>query len=275
MVATLYSGLSTARIGSLSFVYDDIFISPTTAAVADGRYCHVNISSVMSTGLYTALALAVQEAGNVASPSGDFAVSFSTTTRRYTISNAASPFVMDMTSTAGQRLAKALGFTASNPLGSGSGYACTITSVDTDAVSDVLPYYLVPLARDEPAKFAPEYEPSGMVKRARTTNANAVSVEPISIEELIDLQCWFMPIANVQARSATAAQPWTIQHCIRHARAHEPLLFDFVATGDFVVKLTEGSACFTKEAREVAFAQGDYQGLWHYKFDALQLLGTL
>ena len=275
MVATIYAGFNTDRIGALTAVFDDSVISPTTVTIIAGRYAHRDLSSVMGTGLYTDLALALQTAVAVASPTSDFTVTFDATTRRYTFTNASNPYQLDFTSAAGQRLAKALGFTANNTLGSGSGYACTITSTTQDAVSDVLPYYLVPLARDEPSGYSRPYEPDGMIKREQSVNGNAFSIEPLTIMRLIDFSTLFMPLANVFVDDAASSQPWTIEHLCRHARGTEPVLFDFVNTGDLVCKLSKRNAGFTRESRELSFQQADYHGLWSYKWVELQLLGHL
>jgi hypothetical protein len=276
VVATLYAGFNTDRIGSLACELTTLSVTGEPMPIAAGRYSHLSLESVIGTGLYTALAQAVSLAASIADPSTDFNISFSATTRLYTTANAANTVTLDFTSTAGQRLAKALGFTSSNPKAiSGSGYACVVQAADGVLTSNVLPYYLVPLARDEPAKYQPPYEPTGLVKQAFTTNGTGVSVEPLSMAEMIDLQSWFLPKANVFEDYAAAAQPFTIQHLIKHARAHEPVLFDFVSTGDLVCKLGPSSAQFGKDMRNVAFESGDYQGLWHCVFNGIQLLGTL
>jgi hypothetical protein len=280
MAATIFAGFNTARIGTLNVLLSDAAVTNVEAVLTAGKYSHVDIASVMGTGKYTALAAAVQAALLVASPSADYGVSFSTTTRQYTISNAGNSFTLNFTDTGtytGARLAKALGLTASNSLATGgTGYACTITSSGADVVSDVLPYYLVPLARAEPAAYSRPYEQTGSVKRKVTTNANAVSTQPLTIPQFVDFKTLYMPLANVHSSEAAAAQPWTIQHLVQHARAIEPVLFYFTTSGHLVTKFTENAAHFTKELRQVSFSQvPDYHGLWHLTWDGLQYLGAV
>src|SRR6185369_6265815 len=87
MAGTLYAGFDLARVGSMSCVVTDDVVTGITATVSATKYAHVDLSSVMGTGLYTAFAAAVQTALRAASPTVNYTVSYSSATRAYTITN--------------------------------------------------------------------------------------------------------------------------------------------------------------------------------------------
>ncbi len=276
MTSSLFAGWNTDRVGTMTCLLTTSIVTNATVTIPAGKYSHVDMSSVMGTGLYDDLATALQTALFAASPLEDFSVTFSASTRLYTITNAGAPMTLIMTSAAGQRLAKALGLTASNSLGSGSGYACTITSTTQDIVSNVLPYYIVPLQRDSPMRYTRPYHPDGNVGRALTVNGNSYSVTPLTHATLIDMTLQFLPVANVFADDAAAAQPWTIEHWFAHCGGTEPTLVSYADLGSSrpVIKLRENEI-WTRDRRENVFVRGDYQGVWHVPLKGVQRLGRM
>lgn len=277
MAGTLYAGFDLARVGSMSVVVTDDFVTGETDALPTERYCHIDLQSVMGSGKYDDLASALQ----AIMPFGNYLVSYSSSTRLYTIFTSDSVNVtLDFTSASGARLAAALGFTAANPKATGgSGYACTLHGTDSGSgitfTSDVLPYYLVPLARTNPAHWSRPYEEQGFVKRAVSVNANVYAVNPITINQLVDFDLAYMPLANVFVTEAVAAQPWTIEHLCKHARAHQPVMAEWTA-GSYVMRLSEADAAFRKELRSPAFTQApEFHGLWSCSFSGAQYLGKL
>lgn len=278
MAGTLYAGFDLARVGSMGAdfvgtVGDPLSSGPATITV--DTYCHIDISSVPKTADYGDFATAVKTAFDAAVlPNGDeFTVTLSTTTRLYTIEYSGD-FQMDFTSAEGARLAAALGFTADHASAtSGTGYQCVLDG-ELSYTSNVTPYYLVPLARSNPSRYTRPSEATGFTKKAMSVNGNGYSVSPLTLARYESLTLPAMELANVFADDATDAQPWTIEHCIQHARGHQPLLFDFDAV-QLVAQLAEEDQTFHEMMRQPAFSSGSYHGVWNVSFTKLQRLGVL
>lgn len=267
MSAYLLTGLDTARLGSLAVAVNDGTDSGT-ATVAAGTYAHRDLSSVMGSGEYTDLATALGTALDAVISAG-MTVTWSSTTLLYTISHDDSTATsLDFTSTAGQRLAAALGFTADHSDGAGTGYSVTLSGASS-YTSNVTPYYALALAKAGPAKYSQPFEVAGQVKRQVSVKANAYSVAPTTLEKRVKFALLFNTLASVFSSKASASVPWTYEDLVAHARCWEPTLLSYSAE-DLVYKDVRGT--FDEDARQSVWQ--DYQARWNLTIEG-QYLGSL
>lgn len=278
MGGTVYAGFNTARIGSLGAVVTDDDVTGVAAAVESGRYAHVDISSVMGTGRYTDLAAAFQAAIR-AITTVLWTVTFSSTTRAYTITNPDNDGFIDFregtAGAVGPRLAKALGITSANSAVENSDadpYSIKVRG-DVPIVSDATPYYLVPLGRDAlSGDGGPHvFNPGGQVRSGVTVNGNALAVRPTTLEQRLKARAAFNDVANVFSRNADDSEPWTLEDLVEHAWASEPVYVK-TATEGFVGKLVGQAAEWTEQTRQRSIRT--YEGLWHWDFE-MRVLGEI
>ncbi|MGE0400845.1 MAG: hypothetical protein AB7T06_29310 [Kofleriaceae bacterium] len=272
-MAYLMTGFNLARVGSMSFnEVDDGTDSGTPVLVASsGRYAHRDLSSVMGSGLYTSFASAVQSALNAVLTTHGCTVTFSASTLRYTLTFAGGPTLVDFSSTAGFRLAAALGFTYAHADASGGSSSDPwnfALSGASSYVGNALPWYLFELGRDGVSVYSRAYESRGQTKRVMSSSSNAYSRGPTAREKRVD---WTVRFENLETVFADedAASEWAYEDLITHARAHEPILLH-TSTLDVVAKNMEGD--FHDGARKPVW--NDFHGKWDLPFLG-QYLGAL
>jgi hypothetical protein len=263
-MSVLYDGgFDTTEIGSLSVVLSGTAGSGP-APIPDGTYCHRDLSSVMGSGKYTAIAAAVKTMLDaVAVNPGSFTVTYSTSTNRYTVSNP-DAFVLTWTGDAGTRLRKILGYSGT-------------TASGTSAVGDLAPYYSLVPAIAGRSKFSDVYVPDETQREASADDDSTFMVgkergsdamDPDDQIMWCDWQQAMEPLAAVLMRSAASSAPWTWEHFFKTLGGQHPfVVLDGAAST--VHTLRESGAAFTAAVRQRVVA--DYDGLWSMNLQTRQL----
>lgn len=276
-MAYLLAGWNTARVPMGFADLDDNIAGaafPTGAFVlASAKYAHVDLSSVMGSGLYDdfATALAAIMNSTHTGPGSVFTVAWSSSTLSYTIGSSSDVY-LDFRSTPGRNLAAALGFNYlhDDATGGSAGDPYNVLIATTVAVSNVVPYYALALDRDGVSAFRRPYEVSGQTKRQVSVNGSAYSVGPLTREERFDASIRFQSLETVWTSEADdSVAPWTYEALVKHVRCHEPVLLH-TPTLDLIGKRIDGEWSNTEHRPEF----GDYHGNWQIDMK-MQHLGEL
>lgn len=255
MAGYLLAGWDFGLIGTTEMRFSDDGGS-FTITYNSGTYAHRDLSAAMGGGNYLAwITKLIADMNATSSGAGVYTGSWSATTGLYTIAYSAGNFTMTFdVLTSRIRMGQILGF-AANQSGASS-YVSTRT-----------PYYFLALARDGMASYTRPFEVAGQTQRVVSINANAYSIGPTTYEKRIKGKLRFNTLAKVHADQASASVPWTYEHLLQHARAHEPVLISTTSTGDLVVKMIDAE--FSEEARTPVWQ--DYHALWDLQIHAQRI----
>ena len=250
-VASIHAVFDFAEIGTFAPVFSD---SGGTSPVsfATGKNTHVSITSVLAD--VNDFASRLQTALNAhATLAGTYAVTFSTTTLKYTISaNQTFSLDIDPAGVSG----RVLGFT-----GDKSG-ANTYTS-------DVVPYYAIKLTRGGISNPTDAYEPAGYAEDAFTESGDHYGITVGAFPSFYDFTVPSEPLAAVHDYAAVAAAPWTFKHFWTHVRNVHSFLVLVPPNVGTVHRLRAEAARFAPQ-RAVA----NFNDQWHLAF-ATVLRGRL
>lgn len=257
MAAYLLAGFDFARLGTHTLAFSDDG-GAASFSLTTGTHALRDLSSVTGLGTYTSIAAKIAAEMNAASAgAGTYTATWSSTTYRFTIAYSAGNFSLTLSgSDAALRMGRLLGF-STNQSGAAS-YVSTRT-----------PYYVLALAKAGPADYSRDFEVPGQVRRQVSGNGRAFSIGPRTFERRTKLALKFNTLSSTFADEATAAAPWTYEHLVTHARAHQPILLSYPAE-DLVFKLVKPE--FDEDARNPPWQ--DYHGLWHLGIEG-QVLGRL
>lgn len=264
MPAYLMAGIDLDRIGGLAVIVDDSATgSPTEFRITTGTFAHRDLSFAMGAGEYVELCNRIEADVN-AVMGATHTVSFNVSTLNVEWT-CTSDFTLQFSTgltdpLEGLRLRAALGMAVT------SSTLATVT-----LVSPYRPYYVLELARDGLADYSEDYEPGGMVERAVSVSGQGYSIQPTAIETLLDFKLKLQSKASMFSRHATTAEPWTMEHLVKHCRAHDPILHSY-SVEDMVGKLVPPSAEWTKDMRTSIFK--DYQALWDISLNT-QVIGRI
>lgn len=273
-MAYLLAGFDLERLGTMAVAVDDGNESGT-ATISEGTFAHRALTSATVTG-YLAFPSAVGDALDAILTTSGSVVSFTAATLSYSIA-LDTPNSLDFTevtlgSTAGHRLAAALGYTYQHAQASGGSssapYDITLSGA-ASYTSNVTPYYALALAKAGPSDYSRDYETSGQTRRQVSANGTAYSIGPRTYERRTKFGLRFNTLAGVFADEASTSAPWTYEHLVKHARAHQPILLSYSAE-DLVYKLVKAE--FDEDARKAVWK--DFHGLWDLSVEG-QVLGRL
>lgn len=265
MPSYLASGFDLGRIGGLEMGVAD-GTNSGTATLSTGRFCHRSLAALISG--YGAFSVALDAAIDAVLTTHGASVSFSEATGRYTVGPFNANATLTMTSTAGQRMAAALGFTAAHASGTGSGYSVSLSGA-TSYVGNVAPRYYVALSRDGISRFTRPYDAPGQTRHVITTRANGYGISPHTKIRFVDFEVRLQHGALVFPELAESAAPWTLSDLFDHAGTWEPIAL--VTTGAAFVYKDRGGD-LTNERRTPQWS--DYHGRWTVLVEG-QFLGWL
>lgn len=255
MAWKLYAGWDFGDVGLFSMVFNDG--SDRTAAIFSGRFCHVDIGSVMGTGIYDDIASRIKSVMDAAGGGVTYAVTFDTSTLRFSIQRSVAA-VWTITS--------ATNTVARNVLGVNS------FPVSSDAngllTTQITPYYVIAGALGAASETTDDYEPDGVAAGAVADDGVPYAVSRLTAPTLSDFTIMFETEAAVRARKASASVPWTWEHFMKHVRGAQPFL---VQDGvDSTVHKLRPEIARHKPRR----AEKEWNAYWHERLETY-VLGRL
>lgn len=219
-------------------------------AYTTGKYCHVNISSVVST--YVS-AFSTKLATDINAGPGTLAgytVSFSQATGKYTIGNGGgNAFTIKGPSgatLAGTAAGLLLGFS-------------TDQSGTNSYISDYRCQHWIETTIGAKSVVSDDYEPPGMVVGAFADGGAHYAIGVSSAIKYGDFDVEFETKAKVFKRSAIASIPYTFEHLFEHARGDQPIAV--VDDDETVYYLRPDGGSFKPRRHAI-----DYDGLWSIPF---------
>lgn len=246
MTHRIECGWNVAKLGTFTLSVTGN-LGTASVSITTGTFCHTDLSPVLGSGNYDDFAGALQ-AALTASGATTFAftVTWSSATLAYTIA-CTNAFTLTFSNTsAGNRMADALGFARNTTTGSA-----------TSTSSTRRPYYVIDAIQGARSNWTRIYENDDITTQTEaedgSTFTTARSVAPL-------YEDWTVPFEELEAvfaAKAVSAVPWTWQHFFEHARGIEPFgVFD-----------NDGNSVHVQRGRGTSFkpsrVQPDWDAVWN------------
>ena len=253
-------------------------------AFTDASHCHTSLSTLTDppiSGGFSDLAGALEAdiQAVLTTNAGSVSVSFSGT--QYTLTFGVNTTLDFRTATLGDgggvNLARWLGFTASHPDGSGSGYECSLTGA-TSYTSDVRPYGLILPAIQGRSKMRPLYEQPELTQAASSDDGTFYFVSRDGAAKMAEWTQAFEDPGNLPSDGTsngmpvfkseeTAEIPWSYERAFEHARMGGSTPFLVVDGSDSIVyQLEAGGTAMSPER-----AASEDIDLWNVRFRCVRL----
>lgn len=194
------SAFELAKLGGIAFRIDSTLVSSAT-----GLYTHSDWSSV-TTNETTSQLETISIAIALATGDVDYALTYDTAARTYTLSHDTSTFEVDFTTDGPQ------GYIARSILG----FSGNLSGADS-YTSDVVPWFTLEAPLDCKGALRPDYE-SGDAFSGGSQNGVIYSQAPTTVRKNYDFQVQYIPRAELFKHLATSTQPWTWEEFIYHHR---------------------------------------------------------
>ena len=245
----LLAAFRMERIGSASITW-----SGTTVTVSTGHYCHVDLTSVLTT--CTSFASGLQ-AALIAAGFANASVSYDTADHTYLLSNGGGSFTIAFPgTTAGTNMKQVLGFSAG--------------ATATSHTSDVRPYYTIVTAHDGRSRYTGLRREQSTIRKV-ADDGWSYALGPTTVPMGGQWEHWHEPLAAVYDYAAEASAPWTWQALWDHAGGWQEPVFVHLPTtdpeGDGVWLLRRPD--FDDSTHERQFPDGDFA--WKIRIDATRL----
>jgi hypothetical protein len=246
-MAKIYAGWNFSSLGTGTLEWTD---SSGTFSVSftTSTYAHVDLQSVMGTGLYDDFATALQTAMDASASARTFTVTYSTSSMAYTIAPNSGTIVLTTNTNTVMR----------NILG----YNSLPTGAAASTSSQIRPYYVIDPNIDGQSSVTDDYEPSGFSFDGETDNGYSYGISRETAPTYYDWVQMMEPKEVVFTRAATSSVPWTYQHLFAHARNFEPIYYENTANLDTAVHLLRAEGAHWAPQRVTA----DYDGQWNIPF---------
>ena len=247
MTHRIESGWNVAKLGTFTLsVTGDI--GTQSVSFTTGTYCHSDLSSVLGAGSYDDFAGALKAALDASgAASGGFSVGWNPGgTLIYEISNGANFTLTFPNTSAGNRMADALGFTRNST-----------TASATTTSSTRRPYYVIDGAMGGRSGWTRVYEGDDIVSQAEAEDGSTYAVARSTAPLYDDWTVPFETLAATFDSEATAAVPWTWEAFFAHSRGIEPFgVFDDAGNSVHVLRGARGARFKPSRASE------DWDGRW-------------
>lgn len=251
MTHRIECGWNVAKIGTFTLSVTGN-LGTASVSITTGTFCHTSLTSVLGTGNYgafaTALAAALTASG---AATGAFTVTYTTAGTwgqaiGYEIENAANFTLTFSNTSAGNRMADALGFTRNSTTGSA-----------TKQQSTRRPYYVIDAIQGARSNWTRVYENDDITTQTEAEDGSTFTAARSIAPRYEDWTVPFEELEAVFAAKAVSAVPWTWQHFFEHARGIEPFgVFD-----------DDGNSVHVQRGRGTSFkpsrVQPDWDAVWN------------
>lgn len=246
MTHRIECGWNVAKLGTFTLSVTGN-LGTASVSITTGTYCHTKLDTVLGAGRYISWPQTLETALNASgAASGSFSVAWSTSTLTYTISNAAAFTLTFPNTSAGNRMADALGFIRNTTTGSA-----------TSTTSTRRPYYVIDAIQGARSNWTRVYESDDITTQTEAEDGSTFTTARSAAPLYEDWTVPFEELEAVFAAKAASAVPWTWQHFFEHARGIEPFgVFD-----------DDGNSVHVHRGRGTSFkpsrVQPDWDAVWN------------
>jgi hypothetical protein len=247
MTHRVESGWNVAKLGTFTLSVTGN-LGTASVSITTGTYCHTDLSPVLGAGNYDDFAGALAAAMDASSASSTpFLIDWnSSTPLRYRIRTVAGFSLTFPNTSAGNRMADALGFARN-----------TTTSTLTGHTGTRRPYYVIDGIMGARSSWTRVYESDDITTQTEAEDGSTFTTARSAAPLYEDWTVPFEELEAVFAAKAASAVPWTWQHFFEHARGIEPFgVFD-----------DDGNSVHVQRGRGTSFkpsrVQPDWDAVWN------------